>query len=136
MITIISGTNRKGSNTLKIAKEYQHILQEKGVTAGILSLENVDVLHKNAAFVKMEDEMYSFKHKKNSFRFSLVNYLNDQIYINDQLKKMPLSLSVPKTSWLNVLINTAHAEEELDADSAFLRSSVSFCRRAAWLLMI
>ncbi len=57
MITIISGTNRKGSNTLKIANEYQHILKGKGIDAGILSLENVDVLHNNAAFAKIENEM-------------------------------------------------------------------------------
>ena len=50
MITIISGTNRKHSNTFKIAKEYQQILREKGIEAGILSLEDVDVLHYNAAF--------------------------------------------------------------------------------------
>ncbi len=64
-----------------------------------------------------ENEMYSFQHKKNSFRFSLVNYLNDQIFINDQLKKLPQSLTATKTSWFNLLINTAHAEDDLDADS-------------------
>ncbi len=57
MVTIISGTNRKGSNTLKIAKEYQQILKEKGIESEILSLETVDVLHYNVAFKKMEDEM-------------------------------------------------------------------------------
>ncbi len=45
MVTIISGTNRIGSNTQKIAKEYQRILQEKGVEAGIFSLEAVNVMH-------------------------------------------------------------------------------------------
>ncbi len=57
MITIISGTNRKNSNTYKIAKEYQFILQEKGIEAGIFSLEEVDLLHYNAAFEKIENEI-------------------------------------------------------------------------------
>jgi len=57
MITIISGTNRKYSNTYKIAKEYQLILQGKGIEAGIFSLEDVDVLHYDAAFEKIENEI-------------------------------------------------------------------------------
>jgi chromate reductase len=57
MITIISGTNRKGSNTYKIAKEYQRILEEKGIRAGLFSLEAVDVMHNNAEFRKIENEI-------------------------------------------------------------------------------
>jgi len=57
MITIISGTNRKDSNTYKIAKEYQHFLYAKGIEAGILSLEDKDVLHYNADFKRIEYEM-------------------------------------------------------------------------------
>ncbi len=57
MITIISGTNRKESNTLKIAREYQQILEVKGIETGILSLEDMDVLHYNAAFEKIENEV-------------------------------------------------------------------------------
>lgn len=41
MITIISGTNRKESNTLKIAQEYQHILTMEHVDSQILSLQNL-----------------------------------------------------------------------------------------------
>ncbi len=57
MITIISGTNRKGSNTYKIAKEYQHILQGKGIEAGVLSLEDLDMLHYSADLERIENEM-------------------------------------------------------------------------------
>ncbi len=57
MITIISGTNRKDSNTFKIAKEYQHILRRKGIEAAIFSLEDVDVLNYDAAFEKIENEV-------------------------------------------------------------------------------
>jgi chromate reductase len=57
MITIISGTNRKYSNTYKIAREYQLLLQEKGIEAGIFSLEDVDLLQYDAAFEKIENEI-------------------------------------------------------------------------------
>lgn len=41
MVTIISGTNRPGSNTLKVAKYYQKVLSEKGLEANIFSLEQL-----------------------------------------------------------------------------------------------
>jgi len=41
MITIISGTNRPNSNTLKVAKYYQKALQLKGMTTNILSMETL-----------------------------------------------------------------------------------------------
>ncbi len=57
MITIISGTNRKYSNTYKIASEYQLLLQQKGIETGIFSLEDVNLLHYDAAFEKIENEI-------------------------------------------------------------------------------
>ena len=41
MITIISGTNRPASNTLKIAKYYQKTLAEKGLSSNLLNLESL-----------------------------------------------------------------------------------------------
>ncbi|WP_295667520.1 NADPH-dependent FMN reductase [uncultured Mucilaginibacter sp.] len=41
MVTIISATNRPGSSTLKLAKYYQKRLREKGVEAGILSMDQL-----------------------------------------------------------------------------------------------
>jgi chromate reductase, NAD(P)H dehydrogenase (quinone) len=41
MVTIISGTNRPGSSTLKLAKYYQKRLREKGLEAGILSMDQL-----------------------------------------------------------------------------------------------
>ena len=38
MVTIISGTNRPGSNTLKVAEYYQKTLKEKGLETNIFSL--------------------------------------------------------------------------------------------------
>lgn len=57
MITIISGTNRKHSNTSKIAREYQLILLEKGIETEILSLEDLDLMHYNQAFETIENEI-------------------------------------------------------------------------------
>jgi chromate reductase len=57
MITIISGTNRKGSHTEKIALEYQFLLKERGIDAKILSLVGVDLLERNADFEKIEEEI-------------------------------------------------------------------------------
>ncbi|MHA4896892.1 NADPH-dependent FMN reductase [Pedobacter sp. PWIIR3] len=41
MLTIISGTNRAGSNTLKVAKYYQKTLATKGLDSSILNLEDL-----------------------------------------------------------------------------------------------
>jgi NAD(P)H-dependent FMN reductase len=57
MITIISGTNRLGSNTLKVANEYKRLLEERGKEASIFSLESVDVMSCNAGFTKIEEEI-------------------------------------------------------------------------------
>lgn len=57
MYTIVSGTNRHGSNTLKVAKEYQRFLQLKGIDAKLLSLENLNLLSRDAAFHKIEEEI-------------------------------------------------------------------------------
>ena len=57
MITIISGTNRSGSNTKKIALEYQRILEEKGISVNFFSLEGVDVMHNDAVFQQIEAQV-------------------------------------------------------------------------------
>jgi chromate reductase, NAD(P)H dehydrogenase (quinone) len=53
--TIISGTNRQGNNTKKIAKAYQNILQQKGVEAQLLALDEVDITAKNGSFAQMQE---------------------------------------------------------------------------------
>ena len=55
--TIISGTNRKISKTLQVAKQYQQIFQQKGIDAGLLSLENWTYLERTAAYEKLEQEI-------------------------------------------------------------------------------
>lgn len=41
MITIISGTNRPNSNTLKVAKYYQNQLAQKGLKCNLLDLQDL-----------------------------------------------------------------------------------------------
>lgn len=57
MITIISGTNRKNSNTLKIAREYQQMLLVKGLQTSILSLEDVELLTDSDELKSVENEL-------------------------------------------------------------------------------
>jgi NAD(P)H-dependent FMN reductase len=45
--TIISATNRKDSNTLRVAEAYQNLLREKGIQAQLLTLEGLNVLDRN-----------------------------------------------------------------------------------------
>lgn len=57
MYTIISGTNRADSNTIKIARQYHHFLKEKGIEANFLSLENIDLNHRNPAIIQLEKKV-------------------------------------------------------------------------------
>ena len=57
MYTIISGTNRIGSHTEKVAKEYKRILAEKNIDAPVITLLNLNVLHRNSEIIKVEDEV-------------------------------------------------------------------------------
>jgi chromate reductase, NAD(P)H dehydrogenase (quinone) len=57
MYTIVAGTNRKGSNTLKVAQQYQQLLAAKGLETTLLSLENIDLQHRDAAFEALEQQI-------------------------------------------------------------------------------
>lgn len=54
MYTIISGTNRKGSKTLVVAREYQRLFEEVGVQAELLSLEELGSFHRDENFQQLE----------------------------------------------------------------------------------
>jgi chromate reductase len=56
MYTIISGTNRNDSNTIKVAQYYQQLLMKKGIEANLVSLVGLNVLERNPAFTKIEME--------------------------------------------------------------------------------
>ena len=57
MYTIISGTNRPNSKTLKVARVYQRILLQKDVRANLLSLEGLNVLVRNPAYEAIESDV-------------------------------------------------------------------------------
>jgi len=55
--TIISGTNRKGSNTRMVAEQYRQLLQLKGITPEFISLEDIHVENRYPAWEKLEKEV-------------------------------------------------------------------------------
>ncbi len=55
--TIISGTNRPGSNTIRVAKLYLQLLKNKGVDANFISLEGMDVATRNTGIENLEQEV-------------------------------------------------------------------------------
>lgn len=57
MYTIISGTNRIGSHTERVAKEYRKILSEKKIDAPIVTLKNLDVLQRSSDIINLENEV-------------------------------------------------------------------------------
>ena len=57
MYTIISGTNREGSHTEKVAREYKEILKNKNIEATFFSLKGLDVLSRTEAIKKVEKEI-------------------------------------------------------------------------------
>lgn len=54
-MTIISGTNRKGSTTRKVATQYRELLKAKGIEANFVSLENLDVSSRNSTILELEE---------------------------------------------------------------------------------
>jgi chromate reductase len=56
MITIVAGTNRLASNTLKLAHVYQQVLEESGIESQILSLEGINVLNRDGHFEGIENK--------------------------------------------------------------------------------
>ncbi len=56
MITIVAGTNRLSSNTLKLAHVYQQLLNQMGKESQILSLEGINVLNRDSHFEEIENK--------------------------------------------------------------------------------
>jgi chromate reductase len=57
MITIISGTNRKDSMTLKVAKLYYHLMKGKEKNVHLITLEGLNVWERNPQLLKLENEI-------------------------------------------------------------------------------
>ena len=54
---IISGTNRKNSNSSKVARKYRCLLSEKGTTSTYFSLDGWKWLEKSPAFDQLQKEL-------------------------------------------------------------------------------
>jgi chromate reductase len=54
LYTIVSGTHRKDSNTLKIARYYESVLQEKGQRYEFFTLEEWKSFERDAHFIELE----------------------------------------------------------------------------------
>jgi chromate reductase len=54
---IISGTNRKDSNSFKVAQQYQKALSEKNIPSEIITLEDMDLSGRTPSFEKIENEL-------------------------------------------------------------------------------
>lgn len=59
---------------------------------------------------------YKMKANTAEVSFTLVDYLNNQMYINGKLHSIQ-GFGVKKTSYLNLIIESAYAEEELDGQT-------------------
>ncbi len=55
--TIISGTNRAGSNTIRVAKQYLALLKNKGVETRLVSLEGMNVNERNDDLRQLEKDV-------------------------------------------------------------------------------
>jgi chromate reductase len=57
MITVISGTNRKDSMTLRVAKHYVNEIKQQGEEVYLVSLENLPVWERSEQLLKIETEI-------------------------------------------------------------------------------
>jgi chromate reductase, NAD(P)H dehydrogenase (quinone) len=57
MITIISGTNRKDSMTLRVANIYYRIISEKAGNVHLVTLEGLNVWERNPQLLKLEQDL-------------------------------------------------------------------------------
>lgn len=55
--TIISGTDRAGSNTLRVARQMREMLEAKGVTASLVSLEGIGLDRRSEVLAGLEVEV-------------------------------------------------------------------------------
>lgn len=55
--TIISGTNRSNSNTIKVARYYEKLLIRKNITPTFLTLEGWHFLERNGEFEQLEKDI-------------------------------------------------------------------------------
>lgn len=57
MITLISGTNREDSNTLRIAQHYYEVFRKAGADIHLLSLKDLPVHFRSPELIAVENEL-------------------------------------------------------------------------------
>jgi NAD(P)H-dependent FMN reductase len=55
--TIISGTNRVGSNTMKVAQHYRDLLEARGIETRLISLEGWKSIERTPEYIQLESEV-------------------------------------------------------------------------------
>ncbi|WP_276481949.1 NADPH-dependent FMN reductase [Paraflavitalea pollutisoli] len=55
--TFISGTNRVGSNTIKVAQHYQHLLETQGLATRLVSLEGLKSVERTPEYTQLEQDI-------------------------------------------------------------------------------
>jgi NAD(P)H-dependent FMN reductase len=55
--TIVSGTNREGSNTLRVANEVREIMRSKGLNPNLITLEGLDLNRKCERLAQLERDV-------------------------------------------------------------------------------
>lgn len=55
--TIVSGTDRAGSNTLRVARQMRDMLERKGVEASLVSLEGIGLDRRSDTLARLEEEV-------------------------------------------------------------------------------
>lgn len=56
LYTIISGTNRKGSHTEKVANQYLALLESKGISSQLFNLKDFNPMVRDAKFLEAENK--------------------------------------------------------------------------------
>ena len=92
MYSIIAGTNRSDSNSLKIANIYREILLKNGVESGVFSLEELDLNSKSSSFLTFQERTLI---PSNKFIFVLPEYNGSYPGVFKTL----IDLSDIKTCW-------------------------------------
>ncbi len=92
MYTIIAGTNRPDSNTMRVAAEYQRFLADEGVDSQIFSLSELNSFQRDDAFIALEQRYLNHAEK---FIFIVPEYNG----VFPGIFKLMIDLSDIKSIW-------------------------------------
>ncbi len=122
MITIILAmllTTTAFAGDGKAPRDYYNFLTQKIIEDFRTGIKNYNETKaaNQPAIKRGLNQNYGMVFKKTRVRFSIVNYLNDQMYVNDKLVQRS-TFGQAKTTWIIPFINEAvAAEDDLDAET-------------------